>query len=171
MISDRSSQASRVLRAVIIVLALISLCCVADDVIPVLENRGKTSDEEMVQVVPSQDFLDDPAFQMFSRSGGFDACTYGQVSVVFAEEVLSPDSLGLSSVASFGSVVGFVLEGSRDQAAISIDESLRSKGWLLVNGDAALGNATYVKDGGDIGWLFVSISEVAGSVSVWIEYR
>lgn len=167
------SQPSRGMLSIALIIVFVSLACVADDLAsdPQEPNWKLGFDEALVDVGREEAESDDMAFSLFEKAGGFGGFNYGQIPSGFVEEAVDPALLPCDSAASSGSVVGLVLRGSKGQLAAEVDGLLRSKGWVRVDGDALSTGASYSKPEGRITWLFLSLSEVSGSVTAWMVFR
>lgn len=167
------SQSVRVVLSIGILFFMAVSICVVDRAIGWFDgNDSSWKKREFVEIAsPQSTDRNDVVFSLFKKAGGFHDYRAGAVPTVFSDEVLDLRMLPCNGVCSSGNVVGFVLGDSRDQASQVIKECLFEQDWVLVDANASEYGDTYIKSTGSIDWLFVSMTEVTGSTSVWMEFR
>lgn len=188
MSKKNTTQIARCLRSLVLIGVCIALLFIADSVLPQKVKSSEAfaesgSDTTASALFPSdtsslakdpQFALENPEsliFGMFSSLAHTTQCSYGTPPKAFEEEVASCSECGVDTFLIAEGLVGFERSGNKEEVYSKIDEVLLARGWSRVDTDANQGGFTYVKDEGRYRWLFLSCSEVSGSVSVWMAYQ
>lgn len=188
MSKKNATQITRCLRSLVLIGVCIALLLIADSVSPQKTESSKAfaesgSDTTGSALFPSdanslakdpESALENPEsliFGMFSSLAHTTQCSYGAPPEAFEEELVSCSECGVDAFLVAEGLVGFECSGNKEEAYSKLDGLLSARGWSRVETDADQGGFTYVKDEGRYRWLFLSCSEVSGSVSVWMAYQ
>ena len=107
------------------------------------------------------------AFEALERlEAQAEACTVGLPETFSREIGTLPDARDLRANAE-GTVVGYLVDGSEDDALERVIADLEGKGWTSVPLGGVCG-ATFVKDSGACTWAVATCAEVGDSTSVVI---
>ena len=98
----------------------------------------------------------------FVLDGNEDAVGTCTVPESFLAECFDPSELGEVRCSFDGNVVGIVADSGKDDLLDACISRLRAGGWAEVESGQAY-RSTFVKEDGDMRWLFLDVSQVSDS--------
>lgn len=115
------------------------------------------------QVAAGEDFDDAMELAGLTRLGG-------DAMPPWAGELCAPERLEGAYGNDDLSLVGFTMDGTKEEAARVLDGELAARGWMEQN-DGRDGVAAYTKNEGSCRWVMAEATEAGGAVSVVLHMR